>query len=373
MSIQVLLTPWLLGVVGLGLCVAAVYGSGVLASRWKLAKQRLGQEKEKDDDWSILDFSDTKPMPPDFDWAKTEVKPYRPWSNGPHHVTMGLKKTSLDDWIEIDREYLERYQYKRQLFAQHPADTVQNLPGSKEACFEALEYLVDFLPRRYPAMFRKTDVGVRNLVTGEDWDLRRESSTWKSYHPLQVMGLLTTEDWFVLQTDDDGQTTRLRAGANCFPAGWRLRERMGHSLWQIHAGKVPEYEQKLATSMDRFFLRLRADKPVMRFNYAIDLSGELFHINSHHNLTADCLDKPLTIDQLHLRVERQFLQRLPRTRGLIFSIRTYVTPILEVTKDKEIARALRTSVDSFSPQVAAYKNKHIWNDILITHLDEVLA
>lgn len=144
------------------------------------------------------------------------------------------------------------------------------------------------------------------------------------------------------------------------------------SLWQIHAGKVPQYEEKLAKSMDRFFLRLRADKPFMRFNYAIDNSSELFHINSHHNLTLETLEKPLTLGQLHLRVERQFLQRLPKSQAIVFSIRTYVTPITEVTKDLNVARALRTSVASYSPQVSKYKNKPLWDALLTAHLNEIL-
>jgi hypothetical protein len=130
---------------------------------------------------------------------------------------IGIQKTKLDDWVEIDKNYLSRYQYKRQLFKQYPVDTVQYLPGSWEPAYEALSYLVDFLPRRYPSMFTKTEVGIKNLVTGDDWDVREESEVWGSHHPLQVMGLLSTEDWFIMQTDNDGETTRLNAGANCFP------------------------------------------------------------------------------------------------------------------------------------------------------------
>lgn len=136
---------------------------------------------------------------------------------------------------------------------------------------------------------------------------------------------------------------------------------------------MPQYERNLSKSMDRFFLRLRVDSPIMRFNYAIDNSPELFHIHSHHNLRCEDLAKPLSLDDLHLRVERQFLQRLPRSRAVIFSIRTYVTPIVEVTRDKEIARALQTSVNSFTDDVAVYKNKSLWKDILDEHLREVLG
>lgn len=129
----------------------------------------------------------------------------------------GLCKTNLDDWIEIDKTYLSRYQYKRELFSKYPEETMQSLPRSREASFEALGYLVDFLPRRYPSMFAKTVCGIDNLVTGDKWDLREDSRTWETHHPLQVMSYLSTEDWFIMQTDDDGETTRLTAGASCFP------------------------------------------------------------------------------------------------------------------------------------------------------------
>lgn len=131
---------------------------------------------------------------------------------------MGIKRTDLEDWVEIDHTYLERYRYKVKLFTQHPDETIQHLPHSDEPSHEALALLADMLPRRYPCMFRATAAGIDNLVTGDSWDLRSDSSLWKTHHPLQVMGLLSTEDWFILQPDEqDAQVTRLRAGANCFP------------------------------------------------------------------------------------------------------------------------------------------------------------
>lgn len=123
--------------------------------------------------------------------------------------------------------------------------------------------------------------------------------------------------------------------------------------------------------MDRFFQRLKVGSVVSRFNYAIDDSDELFHRRSHHNLSLPEGDGPKLSD-LHLRVERQVLQRLPKTRALLFTIRTYVTPITEVTKDREVAAALRTSVNSYTDDVAKYKNKNVWDKLLQKHLSEIL-
>ena len=154
-------------------------------------------------------------------------------------------------------------------------------------------------------------------------------------------------------------------------AGFRIEERVGKDLWEIHAGRVPKYESKLAKSMDRYFQKLRVDSPIQRFNYAIDDSDELFHRHSHHNLEFDPEhEQKVTLHELHLRVERQVLMRLPKTRDLLFSIRTYVTPIVEVLEDRERAQALWTSVTSYTDDVAKYKNRDLWLPILEAYLRE---
>lgn len=120
-------------------------------------------------------------------------------------------------------------------------------------------------------------------------------------------------------------------------------------------------------------MNLRTGSQIQRFNFAIDDSDELFHRHSHHNLSLEQLEKQPKLEDLHLRVERQVLQRLPRTRALLFTIRTYVTPITEVTRDHAVAKALRTNVDSFGEDLAVYKNMSLWNEILQKHIKEVLG
>ncbi|CAG9982988.1 unnamed protein product [Clonostachys byssicola] len=287
---------------------------------------------------------------------------------------MGLKQTDVEHWIDLDETYLDKYKLKKKLYREHREEVLAVLPGCDDGAFEALELLKNTLVRRYPTMFRLREAWIiENLVTGEVWDLRRDASTWEKYHPLEVMGLLSTEDFFLLYVDDVSGETTLRAGAVCFPAGFKIEERIGLSLWGIHAGKVPQYENKLAKSMDRFFQRIKVESAISRFNYAIDDSDELFHRHSHHNLTLEQLETPPKLEDLHLRVERQVLQRLPKTRALLFTIRTYVTPIVEVTKDREAAQSLRTNVNSFGEDVAKYKNKVLWNDTLQRHIAKVLG
>ena len=49
-----------------------------------------------------------------------------------------------------------------------------------------------------------------------------------------------------------------------------------------------------------------------------------------------------------------------------------MTPVREVTADKAVARALRTQVESYDVEVAGYKNKGLWWDVLRKHLDDVV-
>ncbi|KAL4954552.1 hypothetical protein BDW69DRAFT_183445 [Aspergillus filifer] len=356
-----------------GSLLASVIVFAALA-RWMVLKLRQRRVARGEGD-KQPDLSSIKPLPATFGWRTQEPIPYRPWNNGPYHLTMGIKNTTLENWIELDNTYLTKYNLKKKLFTENRDKVLACLPGCNEGLFEGLDLLKETLIRRYPSMFRLKDENkdmIENLVTRDIWDLSRGASTWEKYHPLEVMSLLATEDFFILYTDEKTGETSLRGAGVCFPAGWKIETRIGKTLWGIHAGRVPTYETRLAKSMDRFFQRLKPGPLICRYNYAIDDSDELFHRHSHHNLNLDEVKKP-ELKDLHLRVERQVLQRLPRSKALLFTIRTYVTPITEVTKARDVAGALRTSVCSYSEDIARYKNRGLWEGTLMGHLEEVLG
>ena len=121
--------------------------------------------------------------------------------------------------------------------------------------------------------------------------------------------------------------------------------------------------------MDRFFAKMSGKDSVQRFNYAIDKSAELWHTQSHHHLEHD---PDLRVEDLYVRVERQVLRRLPLSRAMIFSIRTYVTPLVKITQNSTVAHALRVDIDTYPAEVASYKNKQVWARLVAEHLDEVL-
>lgn len=133
-------------------------------------------------------------------------------------LAVGLKQASVEDWIELDDTYLAKYKMKKNLYQNHRQEVLAALPGCEDGLFEALNLLKDTLIRRYPTMFRlQTRHIIENLVTGDVWDLHRDASTWETHHPLEVMGLLSTEDFFLLQNEKETGESRLKAAAVCFP------------------------------------------------------------------------------------------------------------------------------------------------------------
>jgi dimethylamine monooxygenase subunit A len=202
------------------------------------------------------------------------------------------------------------------------------------------------------------------------------------------MGLLTLDDYVIVVPDavmEGGQEVyRVRAGTVCFPGGWKVPDKLNLSIFELHAGKVPGYEAKIALSMNRFFARLKVEEPVQRYNYHIDPSPDLCHPTSHHNVEKG----PATLNELHFRVERQCLRRLPRTRGIIFQIRTYLYPLSEMfeqtpdaTKlqqpgkrlNHETASRWRKSIDHLEGEIASYKNKSVWQEAVVKALEEWFA
>ena len=75
---------------------------------------------------------------------------------------------------------------------------------------------------------------------------------------------------------------RLEAASLCFPSHWRLHEKLGRSLAAIHA-PVPHYAEELEAKVDRFFDRLRVDRPVVRRNLSIHCHDDLYRPEPHES------------------------------------------------------------------------------------------
>ncbi|KAL1849554.1 hypothetical protein Plec18170_007462 [Paecilomyces lecythidis] len=129
--------------------------------------------------------------------------------------------------------------------------------------------------------------------------------------------------------------------------------------------------------MNRFFKNLTPEKPVTRNNYFIQLDDGLHW--SHRMGKQDGGDiaswatsdnSNLTVQELHFRSERQTLRRLPRSKALLFTVRTYFEPIATIAKEPHVPGRLAEAIRSWDDVVSTYKGKQKWEHILLPYLDE---
>lgn len=148
-----------------------------------------------------------------------------------------------DFWIELESTYRQRIAERHDLYANHGKHVLDALPGSELACRELMEMVVQFLCARYPSHFELDGCVLHNRILDTKTDVSTED-------PLSVLLQHVPEDFGIMIRNPDTGRYALRAGVICSTLGWKLSEKMGMGLADIHK-VVPDYKEKLEFSMDR--------------------------------------------------------------------------------------------------------------------------
>jgi len=192
-------------------------------------------------------------------------------------------------------------------------------------------------------------------VAGDVWHHRRG---------LDSAARFVRED-LVLLRQQGGSTADVCAACVCFSFG-QLQEKLGRPLATVHA-PVPGYGQSLGRPLDRVFAKLTPERPLWRSNFEFRWSGALLHPSATSgdptvkgDLTYASSDGGGSGGRgdpgdMHLRVEYQTLRRLPRSRHILFTIRSYIDPLSSIAASPAAASALADRVSALSPAFAEYK------------------
>lgn len=81
-------------------------------------------------------------------------------------------------------------------------------------------------------------------------------------------------------------------------------------------------------------------------------------------------EKNKAISHHYFRSERQSLRRLPRSGGVVFTIRTYFHPITEICDEAYVPGRLASAVRSWGDDVSRYKGKEMYEEVLLEYLDQ---
>ena len=216
-----------------------------------------------------------------FDYRAVDPIRYRPFEKKQHvamgmlhlmsqssyfpHSDMfiGIKKSCKQDWIRIDRNYLERTALRKTLLAEHPEICVGTSEKANPAVRELYEEVVlDLLPKRFPTMFRITGDVFHNLVNGTQH--RISSALLDHASMLRHLAENVEEDFYFMVPDAQHEFV-LQGFVACFPQGLLPSAKVGMSVSEIHK-PVPGYEGRLKKGVNRCFERMERGQSVGRLN-----------------------------------------------------------------------------------------------------------
>ena len=228
----------------------------------------------------------------------------------PHDIAASRKLPGIApldpaDWLHVDETFAAQMAERARLLAGRRDDVLAVTDGAGPAMDELLQVVLDWLAAHGAAYA----VGRR--------EVRRPDGVTVAIDrvdPLGTLGHLVQEDLCLMEKHNEAHV--LTAAVLCFPASWRLEEKIGRPLEAIHA-PVPEYDPSLARRVQRLFDGVQPGRPLWRVN-ALRYADPALHQPRARVPPGETADLP------YLRSERQCVLRLPRTRACVFSIHTYV-------------------------------------------------
>lgn len=157
-------------------------------------------------------------------------------------------------------------------------------------------------------------------------------------------------DWVLLSSETDREP-RVIAGEVVFPSSWSLPDKLGLPMSAVHE-PVPGLQPQMGAGIQSFFSRLEPGSAWERENWGLSADAELNHHPSRNlpGLSADA--KP---DNTWIRLERQFLIRLPVTRAILFGIRVECHRLAVIAALPGMAGRIARALRSMPEEIARYK------------------
>lgn len=361
------LVPLLLSV------LAALFIAKVAFDKVSLPKNKATAAPKKKKAGYNSSPDDPVPTPTPLYITPEEVKtrddrPWRPF-RFPYHQTMSIFKLDINHWLDMDKYYYDYYKEKKRVFHTYGPDNIDSLPGSEEACKELMETVRDHMLARYPLLFTTKDKGVHvtNELTGDILDF---SEPLKE-HPLVYVSKMAKEDFYVVLQGDDG-VHRLMAAAVPFPGGsFGIKYKLGKTLDVIHT-EVPYYTEKLKPSMEKWFAKMQPADLVERASWYISWDHRLLLNNIYALKAGEKVNSDVQPTEFNVRVERQTLRRLPKSRAIIFTNHPVFYSIEEMKDEPLVPSLIRKIMYEAPDGIIKYKNFEAFRDHILPYLDGLI-
>lgn len=288
-----------------------------------------------------------------------------PYDGSSKLFTIGLKPLDAGEWIDVDHHLRDHLDEKDRVLARHPEEVLAIEPGTEDAQAEVLELLIPHLLERYPDQYRLDG----NAIALPQAFRRVRMDDFVP--PLLTASQLVQDDLVIMRKGASGW--RLAAGCLCFPSSWRLRDKFGKPMHQVH-GPVPGFGEGSRNNdlINRMFDNLQV--PVVRWNWSLYGDDVLYHPEPGNQVKR--FGDGDIADRVFFRLERQTLRKLPRSGDILFTIRIMIDPMEAMEAHLEgpqLARALIDQLEALTPEQLDYKGYTAERQRLVDRLARIAA
>ena len=172
---------------------------------------------------------------------------------------------------------------------------------------------------------------------------------------LDALALSCQEDVVIMR--GVAETAHAEAISVSFPSGWDPREKLKENFERIHEPIADN--AKLLKASGNTMKALLTKGPFIRFSWSLTINPSLDNHPSSPKpepLQAWLEHPNELVKHSYLRMERQTTFPMPDLERGLFSIRVYVTPLLErLGRDPSLRPRLIELLESVRPEVLAYK------------------
>lgn len=263
------------------------------------------------------------------------ASPHAPYADGPADFAIGLRPIPEADWLERGEASEAARARKLALLEAAPERVWVETAGSRPGQAEAADLVW--------------------AATGREADGRERS-------PLLAASLGVSDDLCLMERRNEQWTlTALSLSAGTF---FTAGEVVGSTLAELHR-PVPGFDQQLLPRVRRIFDALRPGLILERRNWTVAASDAL-HLPDGASVraAAGALAPQEVGDRVFVRVERQTLRRLPRTGGLLFTIRVWTESLEQVSRDPVRLEAFRQAWRTAAPGFRSYKGLAVYDPLV---------
>ena len=299
---------------------------------------------------------------------------YRYSVNIEPHTTPGPEGTAYEFLFDIDEHYLSEMAERDIVLKENPKRCL-TMPHMDLACWDLIERTMVSLSEDYPAWFELSRNGEQwrwqnKLLQIDDTFVFGDSSSLP-LPPMEYIGRQLQGDLALLdQRDGD---LFLDAGIVTCPADWSLAFDMGMSFKEWH-GPVPlAHEMGVFDRALKYLTAIPVGRPVRRLNWTLTINARMdTSPETYPNWGSDrtTITKDNLGEKLHLRVELQVLDRMPRSNALLFSIRTYLISFDDLCSNPDWARRMHRVMKSLPEELIEYKGLTRYHSTMVEWLSQ---